>query len=111
MATELYSLDRLIKMSNGNAEFVEKMISSFILNISDVLVQLEIENQAGKWEDIGSTCHRLKASLNYLSIDSLTDDILTLETRINELSISERKEKIHNIIKVTNTVIDSLRNR
>lgn len=99
---QLYDLNRLKEMANGNENFVPDMLKLF-LNI--VPKSLDIINESSKNNDIETlrrTAHKIKPSINNLGIISIKDEILLLEKWDDS---NQSKEELKSTLTKVNTII------
>ncbi len=75
----LFDLNKLVLISKGDEEFVKKMVSLFINLIPDVLTQMDQAYNNKDWKKMASLAHRIKPSIQSLSIITLEKDIAALE--------------------------------
>ena len=106
---QLYNLNRLNEMANGNTNFVPDMLKLF-LNL--VPKSIEIINDSSKNNDletIRKTAHKIKPSINNLGIVSLKDDILLIEKWDEQNhSIEELENALKKVNSVIHQVVDSI---
>jgi PAS domain S-box-containing protein len=74
-----YSLDKLSKMSNGNREFLSKMISLFADKTPPLIEELMISAQNNNWERVAQIAHQLKPSFDTFDCASLLKILINLE--------------------------------
>ena len=76
---KLYDLSRLIDISRGDTEFIEKMISLFIDQAALSMQQIKEAFEKKDYVTVGETAHRIKASIGNLGITYIKQDIADLE--------------------------------
>ena len=74
-----YSLDKLSKMSNGNREFLSKMISLFADKTPPLIEELMISAQNNNWERVAQIAHQLKPSFDTFDCARLLKILINLE--------------------------------
>ncbi len=103
MPTEvkLYDLKKINILFGGNIELVKKLVDSFVEHTPGVLDELSIAANEHDWKKVSALSHRLKASLNTMSINSLSEDILALEVDYQSLPEIEKKKKVSRVVTIT----------
>ncbi len=76
---ELFSLNKLNSIANGNQDFINKMITLFIdqAQLSLTEIKVAFDNQA--YDTLRKVAHRLKPSIDTMEVVSLKDKIRELE--------------------------------
>jgi CheY-like chemotaxis protein len=75
----LYSLHKLQHTGRGNADFVQKMIRLFIVQVPAGVQEIKSAYAAGSFAVVAATAHRIEPILNNFCIGSLKDKIAELE--------------------------------
>lgn len=79
MSEKLYDLSILSEMVNGDVEFMQELINTFI-DIAPIDAQeLQEYSDAENWEETSKKAHKLKSSIRTLGVVSLMDLILKIE--------------------------------
>jgi len=78
-ADSLFDLTRLNTISKGNQTFVHKMITLFLEEVPQFTEEMLSAYTSGNYEFIKKTAHRIKPTLGNLGINTLKDDIQTIE--------------------------------
>lgn len=88
-----YSLDKLSKMSNGNKEFLAKMISLFVEKTPPLIEALMTSAQNNNWEHVSQIAHQLKPSFDTFDCGELLKILINLELFYkNDVKDSKRIE-------------------
>lgn len=74
-------LDYLHSLSGGDAEFEKQILTQFVVQVSDELVQLENAIQETKYEEVRQTAHSLKSTVGYIG---LADELHPYLSRIEQ---------------------------
>ena len=74
-----YDLSRLIRLSSGNMEFVKKMMRLFLKQAPADIRELEMAATAGELQKAKELAHRMKPSVDNMSIESLYTVIRSIE--------------------------------
>jgi signal transduction histidine kinase/CheY-like chemotaxis protein/HPt (histidine-containing phosphotransfer) domain-containing protein len=99
---QLYDLNRLKEMANGNENFVPDMLKLFLNLVPKSMDLINDSYENNELETVRRTAHKIKPSINNLGILSIKDDILLLE-KWDETNQS--KEELETTIKKVNSVI------
>ncbi len=99
---QLYDLNRLKEMANGNENFVPDMLKLFLNLVPKSIDLINDSSKNNDLETVRRTAHKIKPSINNLGINSIKEDILLLE-KWDELNQS--KDELETTIKKVNNVI------
>ncbi|WP_107038047.1 PAS domain S-box protein [Brumimicrobium mesophilum] len=99
---QLYDLSTIEKMSRGNQEFVQKMISIFISIAKENTEILKKALDENDMTTIEKTAHKIKPSIDQMGITSLKDLVRKLE-KIESLETNPQEVK-----KMVNQLTDTL---
>ncbi len=99
---QLYDLNRLNQMANGNVNFVPDMLKLFLNLVPKSIEIINVSSKNNDLETIRKTAHKIKPSINNLGIVSLKDDILLLEKWDEQ---NHSMEELENALKKVNAVI------
>lgn len=102
---QLYDLNRLYEMANGNANFVPDMLKLFLNLVPRSVEIINDSNKAKDFETIRKTAHKIKPSINNLGITSIKEDILLLEKWDNN---SHTNDELENALLKVNSVIQQV---
>jgi len=105
----IYNLSMLRSLSRGNDEFVQKMITIFVEQTSQILIDLDSALQENNHTKINRLIHKVKPSVESLGISSALTDIATLEKTIKTTSnLEEITALLENIKQVLTLAITQL---
>ena len=99
---QLYDLNRLKEMANGNENFVPDMLKLFLNLVPKSLDLINNSAKINDFETIRKTAHKIKPSINNLGINSVKEDILLLE-KWDEFNQSN--DELETAIKKVNNII------
>ncbi len=105
----LYDLSKLRDISRGNEEFIQKMLQVFIRESVIAVEQIKEAYANNDIEKIKITAHRIKPSVHNMGINSLTEDILKLESF--DITVNSKEpllSLINNLDEIINKVIMQL---
>jgi len=106
----LYNLSKLEKIAKGNQPFIDKMIQLFIDQTPKSVTELKAAYKIGDYSKVKAIAHRIKPSIDTLSIDVLKHEIRAIEKNAELLKASEQTEKlISKLDTVINEVTHSLK--
>lgn len=75
----LYNLSRLRDTARGSAIFMQKVVGSFLTHTPVTIVQLREATAAADWSTVGSLAHKLRPSLQLLSMEVTYAPVALLE--------------------------------
>ena len=109
-SNDIFSLEKIKKISSGDKEFVAKMIDLFIQTASSSLEMMKTAYAEKDFKSLSAIAHRIKPSINDLEIIQITDEIKQVEFLSKENPNSKLiPEYLIKIEKVLNIVIDQMR--
>lgn len=76
----IYSLDKIQEMAEGDAEFVESVLSVFLEEVPTDLLALEGAVKAGDYEQIYKMAHKIKPNVDLLGMEQARALALEIET-------------------------------
>jgi HPt (histidine-containing phosphotransfer) domain-containing protein len=76
---ELYDLTMIRDISQGNNDFVKKMMSLFIETLPPAIHEIKQHLADKNWEGLGAVAHKIKPSIDTMGISSLKEDIRSVE--------------------------------
>jgi signal transduction histidine kinase/CheY-like chemotaxis protein len=103
-----YSLDELRRVSNGNEQFVARMIRSFIDNTRNNLVLLREEAEHDNWDRVGSILHRMSPSCHKLKLFELYNLLLESERLIREKEYTSLSGLMNKLDKLVSPELSAL---
>lgn len=98
---KVINLDYLKELSNGNTQFITKMINIFLIENPKDITQLEESIHEANFKAISSIAHKIKSSLPFVGLNiTIGEEISTIEKLANQqLGLSEIEqlfEKVKN---------------
>lgn len=106
----LFDFDHLDKMSMGNKEFQEELLSTFFEDMNIRYKRLEEYVQSNDLEKIISEAHTIKGACSSVGAVKLTEEALAIELsgKHNDLAnIGGRMQKMDKLISETKIVVDN----
>lgn len=77
---KLYDLSMVEAISGGDKSFIQRMLQLFLDTVPATLSDLKTSCDAGDWASLSKHAHKLKSTIDSMSIVSLKQDIRTIET-------------------------------
>jgi HPt (histidine-containing phosphotransfer) domain-containing protein len=79
-----FSLDYLLELSNGDLHFVHDILQAFLTETPAELQLLYSSANAGAWDDVRKTVHKLKPNFAMLGMQHLHEQVLHIESCIQQ---------------------------
>ena len=103
-------LSYLKYISENDNEFMGEMISSFIENNPILLSELESFSADSNWIEVGKVAHKIKPTLVLMGINTIKEDIETIETNgRNSMEVEKIPALIENVNSVCLKAIQELK--
>jgi len=80
-STEHFSLNRLIKLANGDRAFIRDMISLFLEKAPITLDEINNSFKAGDLKNLEAKVHKLKSSIQIIGNDYLHQLVIDIEDK------------------------------
>ena len=108
---KLYSTEAILKTHYGDQEFVKSMAELFIEHLPEMSAELQKASNRKDWESLYFYAHKMKATIDLFSIESLTDIIRKLEKQGKAASDSKTlKQDVNYVADVINACVAQLKN-
>ncbi|HPH81350.1 MAG TPA: PAS domain S-box protein [Flavobacteriales bacterium] len=107
----LYDLSKLEKLSRGDQDFLNHMLSIFIKEVPITLAKLKQALVEENFADMKAYAHRLKPSIKDMGVQSLKDILPETEQAAEEHNLELLKKHIPFIGQTVELVIDQLSSR
>lgn len=108
-STNHVDLSYLKKVCNGDQNFIQEMIATFIQNTPDVLNEMKEASSRESWSEVGQLAHKLKPSITFMGINSLKTIVKEIEHEGKEgLKTESLPEKVNLLNKVCNEAFREL---
>jgi HPt (histidine-containing phosphotransfer) domain-containing protein len=75
----MYSLNKLIEMSNGDEQFVQSIVSTFLTNAPLALSNIREGIEKTDFEKIRFYAHQLKSSIDFFTVESIQTIVRSME--------------------------------
>lgn len=107
---DLYDLSELIRMADGNQQFVNDMLVTFIENTENTVHLFKQFLKEQNWKQIGETAHKIIPAYKHLQVNSVVEMLLELKDITLEKNDHKRVlELTKSIINVMEDLLNSLR--
>jgi len=107
---KLYDLTMIREIAHGNNDFVKKMMSLFIDTMPPAINELNEHMASRNWPALGAIAHKIKPSIDTMGINSLKEDIRTLERNGKDsLNVDEIPELMAKVEGVIGKIISDIR--
>jgi signal transduction histidine kinase/CheY-like chemotaxis protein/HPt (histidine-containing phosphotransfer) domain-containing protein len=93
-ATPLYNLAKITDIAKGNENFIKKMLQLFAEQVPASVEEIKQALIASDLSRVKSIVHRIKPSIDSLSIDCIKEDIRNIEIRAEALQADGQLEKL-----------------
>lgn len=108
-SAKLYNLDHLLKMANGNTNFIHKMVNMFLHEVPKSIKQLQQYLEEEEYNRVFAIAHKMKPSFEMFGVESLKTPILQIETFAKEKNNLEQIYPLITTVKeVSKKVMDQL---
>jgi PAS domain S-box-containing protein len=88
-----YDLNDLLKVSKGDAGFFNKMIYSFMQNVSTGMDKMLMYRDSNEWKRLGETAHKMISSFRFFGINHIVDKLKKIEDKTlkskGDINVSE----------------------
>ena len=74
-----YDLSELVAMSQGNSDFVKKMVNIFLKTTEESLNEMIISFKAMELEEVAGLAHKIKPSIQLMGISELKEVVSDIE--------------------------------
>jgi CheY-like chemotaxis protein/HPt (histidine-containing phosphotransfer) domain-containing protein len=106
----LYDLKELIESSQGNTEFIRKMINLFLTSAFASVNNLKFHLKQNNWEQLGKTAHRMIGSYKQMGIDYVAAMLKEIEdTSLGSRELGKAAFLVTETEKYSNEVFEQLK--
>ena len=106
---KLIDLTYLKGLSDGDDQFVKKMLSLFLVQMPEAISNLEKHYNNKEWNLLRTTAHKLKASYMFLGVKDLPEMVGSVEEHAtNKTKLDLLPEIIFNIKDISRTILEEL---
>lgn len=103
-------LTYLREISDGDQDFINDMIETFLEETPNDIEQMKVELNASNWLGLSKVAHKMKSSIKMFGFETLKNQVLFLEQsgKKNE-NIDVLPEKVNEFLKGLDDAMDELR--
>jgi PAS domain S-box-containing protein len=106
-----YDLDELMNVAKGDSGFFNKMISSFITNVSAGMDKIEANRNQNNWVLVGETAHKLISSFKFFKINDVVERLRKIEDKtLKEKDIDQADAMVESLSTDVKKLINDLEN-
>ena len=106
---KLYDLTMVKSVSGGDEGFIKKMVALFIETVPQNVQELNKGLQSENWEQVGKMAHKLKSTVDSMGIQSIRQDIRTVEANAKQQEFLDQiPPLVQKIERVINHCIEQL---
>lgn len=107
---KLYDLNKLLKISHNDKEYIKKMITIFTEQINTSLKQIEDAYTTKDLDTIHKIAHKIKPSIDSMGIESIRQEIRDIESIAKDGIDSDKlRQNIQTVDKVLKIVVEQLK--
>lgn len=88
---KLYDLSFLMKLSNGDKEFIQEMVSTFLEMMPEYLANSEKYLDKGNMDALSQETHKFIPGVSFLGVKSMEADLMKLE------DLTKKKENLEEV--------------
>lgn len=107
----LFDVGPLMQMGRNDLIFLKKMLHIYTNTMPQALIQMKEAYDQKNWMMLGKTAHRIKSSFSGLAINSVAQDIKSLESLSKNATLPEQeiKETLNRVAQVILRSIDQIK--
>ena len=106
---KLYDLSLVKSVSEGDSEFLRKMVLLFIKTVPQNVDELRKALQMENWDQVRKMAHKLKSTVDSMGVKTIRDDIRLVESNAKDLkSLETIPNLVHKIEIVISQCIEQL---
>lgn len=106
----IYSLDKIQEMADGDADFINSVISVFLEEVPQDLEGLESALESGDYQQVYQLAHKIKPNVDLLGMEQTRAAALEIETLgKSEANMSEIRSVFPGLKKDIDQVVSELK--
>ncbi len=106
---ELYSLEKLEKLTHGNKDFMIQLAEKFLATAPITVDEVAQAYEQQDWATVKKLIHRLRGSYNSFGINDLKGDMDSIDNLVFEMNEQERRDKLDHFLSISKTVFERLK--
>lgn len=108
---KLYNTEAILKTHYGDQDFVKSMAELFIEHLPEMSTELQKASAKKDWNNLYFYAHKMKASIDLFSVESLTDVIRKLEKQAKAATDSNTlKQDVNYVADIINACVAQIKN-
>jgi CheY-like chemotaxis protein/nitrogen-specific signal transduction histidine kinase len=109
-APPLFDLGQVHELADGEAEFVERVVRSFLLHVPPVLQQAQAAAAAGQWAQVAKLIHHIKPNLVQFGIAGIGAPLQLLmePPRLGTTTDTAREGAVQQLVSQLTSVLEAL---
>src|SRR5205085_11678594 len=92
---KLYDLSMVEVISGGDKSFIKRMVQLFLDTVPGTLSDIKNSCDKSEWSALSKHAHKLKSTIDSMNIDSVKQDIRTIESKSKT---GEEADKIKELV-------------
>lgn len=110
MIRKLYNLRKLNEITQGDPDFIQEMVVTFVENVSIDIESIHNLKLSDNWKGIAEIAHKLASNYAYLGADNLHALAVNIEKSVvNDHNLSGILEKVERLCSDSSLLINELR--
>ena len=87
MENTTVNLSYLVALCDGDDEFMNTIIASFVSEMPELLSDIQQKMQEGDWKSVGELAHKMKPSVQFVGMDDTVEKAKRIEQFCREASV------------------------
>ena len=105
----LYDFEKLLRMTNGDKAFADKMLQDFYRLTPDLLTKLAASLEQEDAEAVQETAHKMKSSYGIMADESLYDKLVHIEKSLKANgSLGNVKSQVRQVLSLSNVMLQQI---
>ena len=81
------NLSYLVALCDGDDEFMNTIIASFVDEMPEILTLIQKKMQEGDWKTVGELAHKMKPSVQFVGMESTLEKARSIESQCREAHV------------------------
>jgi HPt (histidine-containing phosphotransfer) domain-containing protein len=112
MSEQLYNLEQISALADGNEDFINKMIEVFVTQTPTMLEDIKSGVSEQDWEKVRAASHKLKPSIDMMGISEMSPVVRQIEGNAKtQTNLDEFPQLSDEFTNVVYRAIEQLQNR
>ncbi len=106
----LYDLTMVRSIAGGDEGFVKRMLQLFLDTVPPSLQEMQVETVKEDWEQVGKLAHKMKSTIDSMSIASLKEIIRQIENDGKKsIDVDKLPEKVNEVERVMKQCVEQVK--